>query len=165
MTGTSHAQDLAAPGVNLQEAKTQRVTVSGLVTAQVSGQFDLPHSLALGSLWLFFFFFLTVSTSTTEPKNRDGLKTSQRISDLLELSNASFSLKVLQREVLFPGMRRGLLDWLQTQVWERGPRLSFPGQTMMGNRLLQEISPFLCSSHTLMNNAGSWSHDPLCFGH
>lgn len=33
VTDTSHAQDLAAPGVNLQEVKAQRSAVSGLVTA------------------------------------------------------------------------------------------------------------------------------------
>lgn len=133
MKGTSHAQDLAAPGVNLQEAKAQKVAVSCLVTAPVSGQLDLPHSPALGSLWLFI-----ISIGTTEPKNKDGLKTSRCIRDLLELNNASSSLKVLQREVLLAGMRRGLLHGLQTsQGWERAPRLSSPGQTMMGNQLLQ----------------------------
>lgn len=62
VTGTSHDQDLAAPRVNLQEAKAQRVAVSGLVTAHVSGQLDLPHSAAHSGFLLYLQALLSPRT-------------------------------------------------------------------------------------------------------
>lgn len=114
--------------------------------------------------------FSPVSTSTSEPENKDGLKTSRCIRDLLELSNASSSLKVLQREVLLPGMRRGFTGSKHLRTGRGTPdflpldRLWW--EISCCNKLVLSFAHGSDRAHTqVSNNCGGQSHDPFCFGH
>lgn len=121
MTGTSHAQDLAAPGVNLQEAKAQKVAVSELVTAQLSGQLDLP----LPQPWPHSGFSEALLRRRTKmvSKHLDALETSWNV-EVHHLLLKSYRGRVSGMS----GMRRSLPHWIQaSRGWEEGgPQTFFP---------------------------------------